>query len=86
MTNPCFPLRRAFLLLLMLSQFFFSFYLHQIKHIALTLGIIDHIASQIKHESLYWLCRLKLKLFAKTYIFFVLILKHFYHGTITFEN
>ena len=45
MTNPYFLLRWAFLLLLMLSEFSSSFYLHQIKHLALTLGIIDHNAS-----------------------------------------
>ena len=53
MTNPCFSLRRAILLLLMLSQFSSSFYLHQSKHLALTLGIIDHIALSDNNESLY---------------------------------
>ena len=74
MTNPCFPLRRAFLLLLRLSQFFFSFYIHQSKHLALTLGIIKHIAlsrlsMNLYIDFLYKISRWKLKLFANSYIF-----------------
>ena len=53
MTNPFFPLRRAFLLLLMLSQFSSSFYLHKTKHLVLTLGIVGHIALPRLNMNLY---------------------------------
>ena len=70
MTNPCFPLRRAFLLLLMLSQFSSSFYLH----LVLTLGIVEHIAlprlnMNLYIDIIYKISRWKLKLFANSYIF-----------------
>ena len=74
MTNPCFPLRRAFLLLLMLSQFSSSFYLHKSKHLVLTLGIVEHITlsrlnMNLYIDFIYKISRWKLKLFANAYIF-----------------
>ena len=68
MTNPCFPLRRAFLLLLMLSQFSSSFYLHKSKHLTLTPGIVEPIAllrlnMNLYIDIIYKINRWKLKLF-----------------------
>ena len=72
MANPCFPLRRTFLLLLMLSRFFSSFYLHKSKHLALTLGIVEHIAlprlnMNLYIDIIYKISRWKLKIFANAY-------------------
>ena len=44
MINPCFPLRRAFLLLYVESVFLF-FLTTQSKLATLTLGVVDYIAS-----------------------------------------
>ena len=74
MTNPCFPLRRAFLLLLMFSPFSSSFYLHKSKHLGLTLGIVEHTAlsrlsMNLYIDFIYKISRWKLKLLANAYIF-----------------
>ena len=74
MTNPCFPLRRSFLLLLMLSQFSSSFYLHKSKHLALTLGIVEHIAlprlnMNLYIDIIYKINHWKMNLFANSCIF-----------------
>ena len=56
MTNPCFPLWSVFLLLLMVSQFSYSFYLHQKQTSSVDPGYHwAYCIIKIKHESLCWL-------------------------------